>query len=161
MGVHRGEAQLISARLQAEADGELSELGLVASIQFKQSQAAVDEHVTRYALEQERLQLARDTVEAQLAVEQAEVNRLRTLYELRQGQVDDLRVRAGIHGVLQQVPLDEGQRVTARTVSCDAFTRLLAAEYVHRIDTRRPPSREPARDQRHGHEHERLSLIHI
>ena len=109
------EAQLIGARLQAEADEQLSELGLVASIQFKQSQAAVDEYQTRYALEQERLQLARDTVEAQLAVEQAEVNRLRTLYELRLEQVDDLRVRAGMHGVLQQVPLDEGQRVTAGT----------------------------------------------
>ena len=109
------EAQLISARLQAEADEQLSELGLVASIQFKQSQAAVDEYETRYALEQERLQLAQDTVEAQLAVEQAEVNRVRTLYELRLKQVDDLRVRAGMHGVLQQVPLDEGQRVTAGT----------------------------------------------
>ena len=109
------EAQLIGARLQAEADEQLSELGLVASIQFKQSQAAVDEYQTRYALEQERLQLAQDTVDAQLAVEQAEVNRLRTLYELRLEQVDDLRVRAGMHGVLQQVPLDEGQRVTAGT----------------------------------------------
>ena len=109
------EAQLIGARLQAEADGQLSELGLVASIQFQQSRAAVDEYETRYALEQERLQLAQDTVEAQLAVEQAEVNRLRALYELRLEQVDDLRVRAGMHGVLQQVPLDEGQRVTAGT----------------------------------------------
>ena len=109
------EAQLISARLQAEADEQLSELGLVASIQFRQSQAAVDEYETRYALEQERLQLAQDTVEAQLAVEQAEVNRLHALYELRLEQVDDLRVRAGMHGVLQQVPLDEGQRVTAGT----------------------------------------------
>ena len=109
------EAQLISVRLQAEADEQLSELGLVASIQFQQSQAAVDEYDTRYALEQERLQLAQDTVEAQLAVEQAEVNRLRTLYELRLEQVDDLRVRAGMHGVLQQVPLDEGQRVSAGT----------------------------------------------
>ena len=109
------EAQLISARLQAEADEQLSELGLVASIQFQQSQAAVDEYETRYTLEQERLQLAQDTVEAQLAVEQAEVNRVRTLYQLRLEQVDDLSVRAGMHGVLQQVPLDEGQRVTAGT----------------------------------------------
>ena len=109
------EAQLIGARLQAEADEQLSELGLVASIQFQQSQAAVDEYETRYALEQERLHLAQETVGAQLAVEQAEVNRLRALYELRLEQVDDLRVRAGMHGVLQQVPLDEGQRVTAGT----------------------------------------------
>ena len=109
------EAQLISARLQAEADEQLSELGLVASIQLQQSQAAVDEYETRYALEQERLKLAQDTVEAQLAVEQAEVNRLRTLHALRLEQVDDLSVQAGMHGVLQQVPLDEGQRVATGT----------------------------------------------
>ena len=109
------EAQLIGARLQAEADGQLAELGLISSIQLRQSQAKEDEYETRYALEQERLELAVATVDAQLAVEQAEVDRLRTLHELRLQQVDDLRVRAGMHGVLQQVPLDEGQRVTAGT----------------------------------------------
>ena len=109
------EAQLISARLQAEADEQLAELGLVPSIQLQQSQAAEREYETRYAIEQERLQLATATVDAQLAVEQAEVDRLRTLHELRLQQVDDLNVRAGMHGVLQQVPLDAGQRVTAGT----------------------------------------------
>ena len=109
------EAQLIGARLQAEADEQLAELGLISSIQLRQSQAEEDEYETRYALEQERLELAIATVDAQLAVEQAEVDRLRTLHELRLQQVDDLRVRAGMHGVLQQVPLDEGQRVTAGT----------------------------------------------
>ncbi len=109
------EAQLIGARLQAEADEQLAELGLISSIQLQQSQAKEDEYETRYALEQERLELAIATVDAQLAVEQAEVDRLRTLRELRFQQVDDLRVRAGMHGVLQQVPLDEGQRVTAGT----------------------------------------------
>ena len=109
------EAQLIGARLQAEADEQLAELGLISSIQLRQSQAKEDEYETRYALEQERLELAIATVDAQLAVEQAEVDRLRTLHELRLQQVDDLRVRAGMHGVLQQVPLDEGQRVTAGT----------------------------------------------
>ena len=109
------EAQLIGARLQAEADEQLAELGLISSIQLQQSQAREEEFETRYALEQERLQLAIATVDAQLAVEQAEVDRLRTLLELRLRQVDDLSVRAGMHGVLQQVPLDEGQRVTAGT----------------------------------------------
>ena len=109
------EAQLISARLQAEADEQLAELGLVPSIQLQQSQAAEREYETRYAIEQERLQLATATVDAQLAVEQAEVDRLRTLHELRLQQVDDLNVVAGMHGVLQQVPLDAGQRVTAGT----------------------------------------------
>ena len=111
------EAQLKTARLQAEADERLFAQGLVSSLQLQQSQAAEQEFATRYALEleQERLQMASDTVEAQLAVERAEVDRLRTLYELRRQQVDDLHVRAGMPGVLQQVPLEEGQRVTIGT----------------------------------------------
>ena len=109
------EAQLETARLQADADGQLFTQGLVASLQLQQSQSAEQEYETRYALERERLQMATDTVEAQLAVEQAEVDRLRTLYELRQQQMADLHVRAGMPGVLQQVPLDEGQRITTGT----------------------------------------------
>ena len=109
------EAQLKTARLQADADGQLFTQGLVSSLQLQQSQSAEQEFDTRYALEQERLQMATDTVEAQLAVEQAEVDRLRTLYELRQQQMTDLHVRAGMPGVLQQVPLDEGQRITTGT----------------------------------------------
>ena len=109
------EAQLVDARLQADADRELAALGLISSIQLQQSQAREEEMETRYTLEQERLELAITTVDAQLAVEQAEVDRLRTLHELRLQQVEDLNVQAGMHGVLQRVPLDEGQRVTAGT----------------------------------------------
>ena len=109
------EAQLKTARLQADADGQLFAQGLVSSLQLQQSQSAEQEFETRYALEQERLQMATGTVEAQLAVEQAEVDRLRTVYELRQQQVADLHVRAGMPGVLQQVPLEEGQRITTGT----------------------------------------------
>ena len=109
------EAQLKSARLQAAADGRLHTRGLVSSIQLQQSQSDEQEYETRYALEQERLRMATDTVDAQLVVERAEVDRLRTLYELRQQQVAALSVRAGTSGVLQQVPLDEGQRISAGT----------------------------------------------
>lgn len=109
------EAQLKTARLQADADEQLFAQGLVSSLQLQQSQAAEEEFDTRFRIEQERLRMATDTVEAQLAVEQAEADRLRTLYELRQRQVADLHVRAGMPGVLQQVPLEEGQRVTVGT----------------------------------------------
>jgi HlyD family secretion protein len=109
------EAQLRTARLQADADGQLFTQGLVSSLQLQQSQSAEQEFATRYALEQERLRMAADTVEAQLAVEQAEVDRLHTLYELRQQQIADLHVRAGMPGMLQQVPLDEGERITTGT----------------------------------------------
>ena len=109
------DAQLKTARLQADADKQLFSGGLVSSIQLEQSQSSQQEYETRYTIERERLQMATETVEAQIAVEQAEVDRVRTLYELRQQQVADLRVRAGMRGVLQQVPLDEGQRVSTGT----------------------------------------------
>ena len=102
------EAQLKTARLQADADEQLFDQGLVSSLELQKSQAAVQEYDTRFRIERERLQMATDTVEAQLAVEQAEVDRLRTLYELRRQQVTDLRVRAGMPGVLQQVLSKKG-----------------------------------------------------
>ena len=107
------QASLTQARLQAEADQELADEGLVSDIQLQQSLATEQELETRHELEQERLESATNVLEAQLAVERAEVDRQRTLLELRREQVDDLRVRAGLSGVLQQVPLEEGQWVTA------------------------------------------------
>ena len=109
------ESELTQAMLQAEADALLAPDGLVSSIQLRQSQSRARELTTRHELEQERLQIARESVDIQLAAEQADVDRLKTLWALRLDQVDDLHVRAGITGVLQQVPLEEGQRVTAGT----------------------------------------------
>ena len=109
------QAGLMQASLQAEADEELASKGLVSKIQVKQSQVAEQEFQIRFELEQERLNIAAGSVEAQLAVEQAEVDRLQTLWRLRLNQVADLEVRAGMSGVLQQVPIDEGQRVTTGT----------------------------------------------
>ena len=107
------EAALTMARLEAAADAELARDGLVSDIQLQRTQATEREQETRFALEQERLRMAEATMAARLAVERSEVDRLRALWELRREQVDDLQVRAGMRGVLQQVPLDEGQRVTA------------------------------------------------
>ena len=53
------------------------------------------------------------STDAQLAAEQARVAQRRALYELRRSQADALKVRAGLDGVLQQVPVEVGQRVAA------------------------------------------------
>ena len=76
-----------SRRPACRRTGQLFTQGLVSSRQLQQSQSAEQEFDTGYALDRERLQMAADNVEAQLAVEQAEVDRLRTLYELRQHQM--------------------------------------------------------------------------
>jgi HlyD family secretion protein len=45
-------------------------------------------------------------------VQQATVEQLRAMWELKKSQVQALKVKAGVAGVLQQVPVDVGQRVT-------------------------------------------------
>ncbi|TDI26988.1 MAG: HlyD family efflux transporter periplasmic adaptor subunit [Acidobacteria bacterium] len=109
------EADLSQAALQAEADEELAADGLVSQIQLRQSQSKATVLETRRKIELERLAIQTDLMRATLAAEQADVDRLRTIYQLRKDQVSDLRVRAGNTGILQEVPLEEGQSVTPGT----------------------------------------------
>ena len=50
-------------------------------------------------------------IESQMAQEQDKVDQMRTLAELKQKQLDALKVRAGIDGVLVDLPLQVGQHV--------------------------------------------------
>ena len=59
--------------------------------------------------------MSEESVRAQLLAQQARVDQLRTLYNLRRQQVDQLRVRAGMTGVLEQVPVEVGQQVAQGT----------------------------------------------
>jgi HlyD family secretion protein len=109
------QAEYSQAKLQAEADQDLHNQGLIGDLTLKLSQVTADELVTRNELEQERLKIASDSVKAQLSAENARVEQVRALYTLRKNQVDALKVRAGIAGVLQQMPVEVGQEVTPGT----------------------------------------------
>lgn len=109
------QAEFSQARLQAEADQELHDQGIIGDLTLKLSQVRAEELATRNELEQERLTIASESVDAQLAAERARLEQFRALYELRRSQVRALKVRAGIDGVLQQVPVEVGQQVTPGT----------------------------------------------
>lgn len=109
--VARVEAEARQARLRAEADTELAKDGLVAGLNLKLSQSAAAELDNRERIEQQRLAIAGQAIEAQLRVQQAEVEQRRAQARLRRSQVEALRVRAGLDGVLQLVPVEVGQRV--------------------------------------------------
>lgn len=99
------------AKRQAETDNALFQLGVVSGQQNKNSQSKFDELSTRNNIEDERLDIARKAIESQLAQEQAKVDEMRALAQLKQKQLDDLTVRAGIDGDLVEVPLQVGQHV--------------------------------------------------
>ncbi len=108
-------ADFTRSKLQAEANETLAKEGLVSDLILKQSKSQADELATRNRIEQERLEIGTKSIEAQTAVYKARVAQLEALYELRRKQLDSLKVRAGINGVVQEVPVQVGQQVAIGT----------------------------------------------
>ncbi len=105
------------ADLEAQADEELASLGLVPTLVLKRSRARAEELKTRYEIEQQRLEISRDAANAQLAVQKSKLEQCRAQARLKQQQVESLKIRAGIDGVLQKLgdkdPLQVGQQLVA------------------------------------------------
>jgi HlyD family secretion protein len=111
----RVDSESRQARLQADADAELASQGLVASLNAKKSKAAAEELESRAKIEQERLRLSTASIDAQIAVPKATVEQRLGVARMRRAQRDALRVKAGINGVLQSVPVEVGQQVAPGT----------------------------------------------
>jgi HlyD family secretion protein len=110
------QAEYRQAVLNAEKDEALAKAGLGAELNSKLSRAKADELTTRNKIEQDRLSVSAASAKAQLEASKAKIEQLRVLYELKRAQLDRLRVRAGIEGVLQEVPVEVGQQVTTGTI---------------------------------------------
>ena len=113
--VARVQSEAHQAKLQADADEQLAQEGLVADLQRKKSRSAADELENREKIESQRLAINGESITAQIAVQDAQVEQHRAQARLRRSQYQALRVRAGIDGVLQQVPVEVGQRVSPGT----------------------------------------------
>lgn len=109
--VAQTEAAFRQAQLQYEADAQLAKEGLVSDIQLKRSRSQAEELKNRVEIENRRLQILQEGAQSQLAPQKAEVDRRRTMNELQRSLLGELRVRAGITGVLQLVPVEVGQQV--------------------------------------------------
>ncbi len=104
-------ADYSQAQRQADTDKALYDLGVISGLAYKSSKGKADELTTRNDLEGQRLAINKKAIETQLAQEQAKVDQARTLAALKQKQLDALRVRAGISGVLVDLPMQVGQHV--------------------------------------------------
>jgi HlyD family secretion protein len=104
------------AKLQADTDKALYDLGVISGMAYKNSKSKSDELTTRNNIEGERLDINQKAIESQLAQQQAKVDQMRVLAELKQKQLDTLKVRSGIEGVLVDLPLQVGQHVTPGTM---------------------------------------------
>jgi HlyD family secretion protein len=109
-------ADYSQAKLQADTDKALYDLGVISGLAYKNSKSKSDELTTRNNIEGERLDINQKAIESQLAEQQAKVDQIRALAELKQKQLEALKVRAGIEGVLVDLPLQVGQHVLPGTM---------------------------------------------
>ena len=102
-------------RLQHDVDVKLEKEGIQSSHVEELSRVKEEQLKIRLALEEERTRVATDSAAAQLSAQEAKVEQMRALYNLKRSQYEALHVRAGIEGVVQLVPVEDGQQVTPGT----------------------------------------------
>jgi HlyD family secretion protein len=104
-------SQYEQAKMERQTNDQLAKNGLVADLVYKTSKIKEEELAKSDDIEQKRLAFARDSIEPQLAAKQAAVDQANQLAKLKLDQVEALHVKAGMSGVLQQLPVQIGQRL--------------------------------------------------
>jgi HlyD family secretion protein len=106
----QARAQYEAARLQAEAEREA---GVVAELTVRRSELQAEQYKAAYDIQTERLSQFGATVEAQVAAGRARLAQQQNAHDRLRAQVEALSVRAGIAGVVTQVPVEEGAQLQA------------------------------------------------
>ena len=109
----RLESDYQQALLSYDANSELAKDGLVSGLDLKLKKAVIDQLAGRLEIEKKRLEIMKESIKAQLAVQRTRIDQFRAAYNLKKSQLDQLKVRAGVAGVLQLVSVEVGQRVAA------------------------------------------------
>ena len=103
------------AQLQAQTDKSLFDLGVISGLTYSASKGKADELTTRNDLEKQRLTLNERAIATQLLVQQTKVEQAQAVLGLRQKEMAGLTVRAGISGVLVDLPHQVGEHVAPGT----------------------------------------------
>jgi len=145
-------ADYSQAQRQADTDKALYDLGVISGLAYKASKGKSEELTTRNDLEIQRLTIGQKAIESQLAEQQAKVEQMRALATLKRKQLDALQVRAGIDGVLVDLPLQVGQHVQPGTMLAKVIqpNHLMAELKVAETQARDVQFGEPASIDTHN-----------
>ena len=145
-------ADFTQAKMQSDTDKALFDLGVISGLAYKNSKSKADELTTRNNIEDERLDINQKAIATQLAEQQAKVDQVRALAQLKQKQLDALKVRAGIEGVLVDLPLQVGQHVTPGTMLAKVVqpNHLIAELKINETQARDVQIGEPATIDTHN-----------
>jgi HlyD family secretion protein len=104
-------SQYRTAEMQKDAKEQLMKNGLAPTLDVKTAEVQAEELEKQNDLAQKEVETFEHSIDAQLAVQQATVDQKRALYQLKKTQLDELHVRSGEDGVLQELDVDVGQQV--------------------------------------------------
>jgi HlyD family secretion protein len=102
-----------SARLQAVAEERAFQQHAVSELQYSRSKILAGQLDERAKIEEQRLAALDAAVGAQLEARQARLRQLERAADERRLAAESLQVRAGLAGVVQSVPVQEGQQLAA------------------------------------------------
>lgn len=104
-------SELADAERRARADEELGRRGFLSALEQGQTLGRESELRGRLDFERKRLGALARGMAAQVAAQQAQIGRLHSIADFKRKEVEALRVRAGVDGVLQELSLEQGQSV--------------------------------------------------
>jgi len=99
------------AQVKTEADEALAREGLLSGIELKRSQLDLTQLKKTYEIEGSRLKKVRDNIQVQLAVKKSHVTQLARALDRARTQAADLKVVAGISGIVQTINVEVGQQL--------------------------------------------------
>jgi multidrug efflux pump subunit AcrA (membrane-fusion protein) len=109
-------SQYRTAEMVRQTKEELGANGLAPQLDVKTAQVQAEELAKENDLAQKEVETFDQSIASQLAVQEATVNQKRAMYELKKSQMDQLHIRPGIDGMLQELDVEVGQKVTMGTV---------------------------------------------
>lgn len=110
------EAALERAQLDLSVNTQLSERGVSAKLEIQRAELAVKQETKRLEFEKQKYQHFLKVQAFQLKQRQIELEQLNQQVALLQHQLDDMQVKAGIHGTLQSLDVEIGQALPQGTV---------------------------------------------
>ncbi len=110
------DSDYANAKRDADNNRELNKIGVVAKAVLDTSVLKERELGIRKKIEEDRIAESTKAIETQLAVQQSTIDQKKAMVALKHRQKDALRVRAGIAGVLVDVPVQVGQRLAQGTI---------------------------------------------
>ncbi len=101
------------AAVEAHADTQLHERGLIGELQYRSALIKASEDRDLVAIAHLKIAVGSSVADAKIAAAQARVDQLSSLLAARRAQRATLVVRAGAAGIVESVAVDPGQRVAS------------------------------------------------